>query len=53
MEEITFEEMESRISGTCTYENSTAFRRAMHYIEENNPQLYKELVEIEYEEAFG
>ena len=54
MEEITFEEMESKvINHSIAYQNSEAFRRALHYFEEMNLDFYKELIETEYYEAFS
>ena len=49
-----FEEKQHAVI-TCSqaYVNSSAFSRAMDYIADNDWDLYVELIELEYEEAFG
>ena len=54
MEEMTFEEKESKvINSSVSYNDSEAFRRALTYIENLNFDFYKELIDLEYNEAFG
>lgn len=53
MEEKTFEEIEAKVvNSSVAYINSKAFRTALGYIERNNEELYKELINMEYNEAF-
>ena len=53
MEEMTFEEKESKVlNSSIPYNDSEAFRRALTYIENTNFDFYKELINIEYNEAF-
>lgn len=51
---VSFEEMQCKVM-TCSeaYINSSAFSRAMDYIADNDWELYKELIELEYEQTFG
>jgi hypothetical protein len=54
MDEMTFEEKESKVlSDSMCYESSAAFRAALTFIELNNVRLYRKLIEMEYNEAFG
>ena len=49
-----FEFMQSRvIRDSWAYNDSTAFRRALDYVAEHDWDLYCELIEKEYNEAFG
>ena len=54
MEEMTFHEMESKVvDNSVCYLQSQAFRTALGHIERTNERLYRKLIEIEYNEAFG
>lgn len=54
MEEMTFEEMQHAVmTRSQAYTNSSAFSRAMDFVADNDYELYKELIELEYNEAFG
>jgi hypothetical protein len=49
-----FEEMQHAVmTRSQDYINSSAFSRAMDYVADNNWDLYEELIELEYNEAFG
>jgi len=51
---MTFEEKESKVfSGSSCYEMSAAFRAALSYVEKHDTELYRKLIEMEYNEAFG
>ncbi len=54
MDEKEFEEKRQKVeaSSVC-YNGSRAFRMALDYIERQNPELYRELIETEYNAAFG
>ncbi len=53
MEERTFVEMQSEVMQYSeSYKNSSAFQRAMDYVADNDWELYQELIEQEYYEAF-
>ena len=48
-----FEEKQHAVmTRSQAYVNSSAFSRAMDYIADNNWDLYVELIELEYKEAF-
>ena len=52
--EENFEEMQHAVmTRSQAYINSSAFSRAMDYVADNDWDLYKELIELEYNEAFG
>lgn len=54
MDEQEFEKMREKVeSRSVCYNDSKAFRMALYYIERQNPEFYKELIETEYNEAFG
>lgn len=54
MDENTFEMMRQKVeSRSVCYNDSKAFRMALHYIESQNPEFYRELIETEYNAAFG
>ena len=54
MEELTFDEMESEVfNRSVAYQSSSAFRSALGYVANTNPELYKELIRDEYNEAFS
>lgn len=40
-------------ANSMTYRNSTAFQRAMDYIADHDWALYRKLICLEYDEAFG
>ena len=40
-------------SRSVCYNDSKAFRMALYYIERQNPEFYRELIETEYNAAFG
>lgn len=49
-----FEHKQSRVMRhSRSYNDSTAFCRAMDYIADNDWEFYCELIEQEYNEAFG
>lgn len=49
-----FVEKQSKVmNSSVSYTNSSAFQRAMSYVAENDWNLYKELILLEYEQAFG
>lgn len=49
-----FLEKQSKVmSKSVSYTKSSAFQRAMSYVADNDWNLYKELIELEYSEAFG
>lgn len=49
-----FLEKQSKVmSNSVSYTKSSAFQRAMSYVADNDWNLYKELIELEYSEAFG
>jgi len=51
-ESADFEEMEEMVYEVSRpLRDSTAFSKAMDYIKEVNPNLYMELIEMEYNEA--
>jgi len=51
-ESVDFEEMEEMVYEVSRpLRDSTAFSKAMDYIKEVNPNLYMELIEMEYNEA--
>lgn len=51
-ESIDFEEIEERVYEVSRpLKDSTAFSKAMEYIKQVNPELYMELIQIEYNEA--
>lgn len=53
MEEMLFEEIEAKVvNSSVAYINSQAFRTALGYIERTNEKLYRELINIEFHEAF-
>lgn len=48
-----FLEKQSKVmSSSVSYTKSSAFQRAMSYVADNDWNLYKELIELEYSEAF-
>ena len=48
-----FLEKQSKVmSNSVSYTKSSAFQRAMSYVADNDWNLYKELIELEYSEAF-
>jgi len=50
---MTFAEKERKvINRSYPLDLSRAFRKAMRYIKETNEELYKELIRMEYEDAF-
>jgi hypothetical protein len=50
---MTFAEKERKvINRSYPLDLSRAFRKAMRYISETNEELYKELIRMEYEDAF-
>jgi len=50
---MTFKDKERKvINRSYPLDLSRAFRKAMRYIEETNEELYKELIRMEYEDAF-
>ena len=52
--EERFEEMQHAVlTRSQAYTSSSAFSRAMDYVADNDWDLYKELIELEYNEAFG
>lgn len=52
--EEDFERKQSMVMRhSMAYQNSTAFQRAMGYIADHDWELYRELICLEYEEAFG
>ena len=54
MDEQEFEKMREKVeSRSVCYNDSKAFRMALYYIERQNPEFYRELIETEYNEAFG
>lgn len=49
-----FLEKQSKVmNSSVSYTKSSAFQRAMSYVADNDWNLYKELIELEYSEAFG
>lgn len=49
-----FLEKQSKVMNkSVSYTKSSAFQRAMSYVADNDWNLYKELIELEYSEAFG
>lgn len=49
-----FLEKQSKVmNNSVSYTKSSAFQRAMSYVADNDWNLYKELIELEYSEAFG
>ena len=53
-EGIDFSEMESWVENySRPYENSSAFRQALSYIQKVNKKLYRSLIETEYMEGAG
>lgn len=48
-----FLEKQSKVmNSSVSYTKSSAFQRAMSYVADNDWNLYKELIELEYSEAF-
>jgi hypothetical protein len=51
-ESVDFDEMEETVYEVSRpLRDSTAFGKAMEYIKQTNPELYMELIQIEYNEA--
>lgn len=51
---VTFEDKQHAVmTRSQAYVNSSAFSRAMDYVADNDWNLYVELIEQEYEQAFG
>ena len=49
-----FEMIQSKVmNDSKAYTESSAFQRAMDYIADHDWDLYRELIEQEYNEAFG
>jgi hypothetical protein len=54
LHEVGFEDKENEVvDKSVPYMGSTAFRRALGYVETHNKDLYKELISIEYYEMKG
>ena len=54
MEELTFDEKRKKVEArSVCYNDSKAFRMALNYIELQNPEYYRELIETEYNAAFN
>ena len=54
MDDETFDRKRQKVeSRSVCYNDSKAFRMALYYIERQNPEFYRELIETEYNAAFG
>jgi hypothetical protein len=52
--ELLLKEMEEAVFDmSIPYRDSTAFRKALQYIEKTDPDLYEELIQTEYNEMSG
>ena len=52
-DEMTFEEKESYwLNHSVSYERSAAVRMAIDYISQTNPEYYKKIIEVGYNESF-
>ena len=51
---MTFEEMANEVyDHSVPYLTCTAFREALSFVEAHDEELYKYLIKLEYNEAFG
>lgn len=52
-EEMTFEDKEVYwLNHSVSYENSAAVRMAINFVRKTNPEYYKKIIEVGYEESF-
>ena len=53
-EEMTFDDMENYyLDRSVSYERCEAFRMALAYIKKVDPEYYKKVIEVGYNESFG